>query len=65
VSKRAPGVRNRAPPAALAPIPRALIKTTEFAVFVAVFVGILLALFLVKTVQDHQRPDYVRADKAA
>jgi hypothetical protein len=29
-----------------------------------VFAGILLALSLVKTVQDHQRPDYVRADKA-
>lgn len=44
---------------------KAAYKTTEFAVFVTVFAGILLALFLVKTVQDDQRPDYVRADQAA
>jgi hypothetical protein len=31
---------------------------------VAVFAGILLASFLVKTGQDGQRPDYLRADKA-
>ena len=39
-------------------------KTTEFAVYVVVFAGILLASFLVKTGQDGQRVDYFRADKA-
>ena len=43
---------------------KAAYKTTEFAVYVVVFVGILLASFLVKTGQDGQRPDYFRADKA-
>ena len=40
------------------------LKTTEFAVYVVVFVGILVASFLVKTGQDGQRVDYFRADKA-
>ena len=39
-------------------------KTTEFTVYVVVFLGILLASFLVKTGQDGQRVDYFRADKA-
>jgi hypothetical protein len=39
-------------------------KTTEFAVYVVVFVGILVASLLVKTGQDGQRVDYFRADKA-
>jgi hypothetical protein len=39
-------------------------KTTEFAAYVAVVAGILLAWFLVKTGQDGQRPDYFRADRA-
>jgi hypothetical protein len=39
-------------------------KTTEFAVYVVVFVGILLASFLVKTGQDGERLDYFRADQA-
>jgi hypothetical protein len=43
---------------------KAAYKTTEFAVYVVVFVGILLVSFLVKTGQDGQRPDYFRADKA-
>ena len=43
---------------------KAAYKTTEFAVYVVVFLGILLASFLVKTGQDGQRPDYFRADKA-
>ena len=43
---------------------KAAYKTTEFAVYVVVFVGILLASFLVKTGQDGQRVDYFRADKA-
>ena len=43
---------------------KASYKTTEFAVYVVVFVGILLASFLVKTGQDGQRVDYFRADKA-
>ena len=43
---------------------KATCKTTEFAVYVVVFVGILLASFLVKTGQDGQRPDYFGADKA-
>ena len=43
---------------------KAAYKTTEFAVYVVVFVGILLASFLVKTGQDGQRPDYFRADEA-
>jgi hypothetical protein len=38
-------------------------KTTEFAAYVAVVAGILLAWFLVKTGQDGQRPDYFRADR--
>jgi hypothetical protein len=43
---------------------KAAYKTTEFAAYVVVFSGILLASFLVKTGQDGQRPDYLRADKA-
>ena len=43
---------------------KASYKTTEFAVYVIVFAGILLASFLVKTGQDGQRLDYFRADKA-
>ena len=43
---------------------KAAYKTTEFAVYVVVFVGILVASFLVKTGQDGQRVDYFRADKA-
>ena len=43
---------------------KASYKTTEFAVYVVVFVGILLASLLVKTGQDGQRVDYFRADKA-
>ena len=43
---------------------KASYKTTEFVVYVVVFVGILLASFLVKTGQDGQRVDYFRADKA-
>jgi hypothetical protein len=43
---------------------KASYKTTEFAVYVVVFLGILLASFLVKTGQDGQRVDYFRADKA-
>jgi hypothetical protein len=43
---------------------KAAYRTTEFAVYVVVFVGILLASFLVKTGQDGQRVDYFRADKA-
>jgi hypothetical protein len=39
-------------------------KTTEFAVYVVLFVGILLASLLVKTGQDGERVDYFRADKA-
>jgi len=39
-------------------------KTTEFITYVVVFVGILLASFLVKTGQDGERLDYFRADKA-
>jgi hypothetical protein len=39
-------------------------KTTEVITYVVVFAGILLASFLVKTGQDGQRVDYVRADKA-
>jgi hypothetical protein len=35
-------------------------KTTEFAGYVTVFAGILLASFLVKTGQDGQRSDYFR-----
>ena len=35
---------------------KAAYKTTEFAAYVAVFAGILLASFLVKTGQDGQRP---------
>ena len=40
---------------------KAAYKTTEFAVYVVVFAGILVASFLVKT---GQRVDYFRADKA-
>ena len=43
---------------------KAAYKTTEFAVYVVVFLGILLASFLVKTGQDGERVDYFRADKA-
>ena len=43
---------------------KASYKTTEFAVYVVVFLGILLASLLVKTGQDGQRVDYFRADKA-
>jgi hypothetical protein len=43
---------------------KAAYKTTEFAAYVAVCAGILLASFLIKTGQDGQRPDYLRADKA-
>ena len=43
---------------------KAAYKTTEFAVYVVVFVGILVASFLVKTGQDGERVDYFRADKA-
>jgi len=43
---------------------KAAYKTTEFAAYVTVFAGILLASFLVKTGQDGQRSDYFRADKA-
>ena len=43
---------------------KAAYKTTEFAVYVVVFLGILLASLLVKTGQDGQRVDYFRADKA-
>jgi hypothetical protein len=41
---------------------KAAYKTTEFAVYVVVFLGILLASFLVKTGQDGERVDYFRAD---
>jgi len=43
---------------------KAAYKTTEFIAYVAVFAGILLASFLVKTGQDGQRVDYFRADEA-
>jgi hypothetical protein len=43
---------------------KAAYKTTEFATYVVVFAGILLASFLVKTGQAGQRTDYFRADKA-
>ncbi len=43
---------------------KASYKTTKFAVYVVVFLGILLASFLVKTGQDGQRDDYFRADEA-
>ena len=43
---------------------KAAYKTTEFAVYVVVFFGILLASLLVKTGQDGERVDYFRADKA-
>jgi hypothetical protein len=43
---------------------KAAYKTTEFLTYVVVFVGILVASFLVKTGQDGQRVDYFRADKA-
>jgi hypothetical protein len=43
---------------------KASFKTTEFFAYVVVFLGILLASFLVKTGQGGQRPDYFRADKA-
>ena len=41
---------------------KAAYKTTEFLTYVVVFLGILLASFLVKTGQDGERVDYFRAD---
>ena len=58
------GTDRRAGTRRLSTETKASYKTTEFAVYVVVFVGILLASFLVKTGQDGQRVDYFRADKA-
>jgi len=58
------GTDRRAGTRRLSTETKAAYKTTEFAVYVVVFVGILLASFLVKTGQDGQRVDYFRADKA-
>ena len=58
------GTDRRAGTRRLSTETKAAYKTTEFAVYVVVFVGILLASLLVKTGQDGQRIDYFRADKA-
>jgi hypothetical protein len=60
----APGTEPRAFGRRISTETKTAYKTTEFAVYVVVFVGILLASFLVKTGQDGQRVDYFRADKA-
>ena len=58
------GTDRRAGTRRLSTETKASYKTTEFAVYVVVFVGILLASLLVKTGQDGERIDYFRADKA-
>ena len=58
------GTDRRAGTRRLSTETKAAYKTTEFAVYVVVFVGILLASLLVKTGQDGERVDYFRADKA-
>ena len=58
------GTDRRAGTRRLSTETKAAYKTTEFAVYVVVFVGILLASLLVKTGQDGERIDYFRADKA-
>ena len=58
------GTDRRAGTRRLSTETKASYKTTEFAVYVVVFVGILLASLLVKTGQDGERVDYFRADKA-
>ena len=61
---RAPSTERRGVARRLSTETKASYKTTEFAVYLVVFAGILVASFLVKTGQDGQRPDYFRADKA-
>ena len=58
------GTDRRADTRRLSTETKASYKTTELIAYVMVFVGILLASFLVKTGQDGQRVDYFRADKA-